>query len=116
MNKTKIFLATVILLLTTLACNALIPVPDSNDAPTQIIEPSSNNDVPLTEAEVPRVPVGEAKAAFDSGEAVIVDVRSQDAYEASHIAGAQFITLGVFETDIANIDLNRERWIITYCT
>lgn len=58
----------------------------------------------------------EAKVALDSGAAVIVDVRSQSAYDTSHIAGSLFIPLGAFETDIANLDLDKEQWIITYCT
>jgi hypothetical protein len=71
---------------------------------------------PQSEAGVPRVAVEEAKAAVDRGEAVIVDVRSQGAFEANHIAGARFITLGVFETDPGGVDLDKEQWIITYCT
>jgi rhodanese-related sulfurtransferase len=45
-----------------------------------------------------------------------VDVRSAEAYEASHLAGSLFIPLGEFETDIENIDLPKDQWIITYCT
>jgi predicted sulfurtransferase len=72
--------------------------------------------LPLTEAEVPRVSVEDAKAALDSGEAVIVDVRSDAAYEASHVAGAINIQLGEFETNPAGIELEKDQWIITYCT
>ena len=118
-RKTNIFLAIACLTITTLACNALLPLPTQTSAPTQIIEPVSTQpqgNVPLTEAEVPRVDVDVAKAAFDSGEAVIVDVRSQSAYDASHVAGSLFIPLGSFETDIQNIDLPKDQWIITYCT
>jgi len=119
MQKTKIILAISFAILVTLACNALLPLPTQTSVPTQIIEPvftQSEGDIPQTEAEVPRVDVDVAKAAFDSGQAVIVDVRSQSAYDASHIAGSLFIPLGAFETDIANIDLDKEQWIITYCT
>jgi len=45
-----------------------------------------------------------------------VDVRSKEAYEASHIAGALFVPLGEFESNIAGLDLDKEQWIITYCT
>ena len=118
-KKTNVFLAIAFLTVTTLACNALLPLPTQTSAPTQIIEPvftQPQSDIPQTEAEVPRVTVDEAKAALDSGEAVIVDVRSQAAYDTSHIAGAVFIPLGAFETDIENIDLPKDQWIITYCT
>ena len=118
-KKTNIFLAIAVFTLTTLACNALLPLPTPTSAPTQIIEPvftQPQNDLPQTEDAVPRVTVEEAKAAFDSGAAMIVDVRSESAYQASHIAGALFIPLGEFETNIANLDLGKEQWIITYCT
>ena len=103
----------------TLACNALLPLPTEESPPTQIIEPvftQPQGNIPQSEDAVPRVTVEEAKVALDSGAAVIVDVRSQSAYDASHIAGALFIPLGEFETNIANLDLGRDQWIITYCT
>jgi len=119
MQKTKIILAISVTILATLACNALLPLPTQTSVPTQIIEPASTQpqgNIPQTEAEVPRVDVNVAKAAFDSGEAIIVDVRSQSAYDASHVAGSLFIPLGTFETDIESIDLPKDQWIITYCT
>jgi predicted sulfurtransferase len=100
-----------------LACNALSTPPDAEDSPTQVIAPAAKQGkVPLSEAGVPRVTVQDAKAAFDNGEAIIVDVRGQAAYDARHIAGALFIPLGAFETDIASVDLPKDQWIITYCT
>ena len=119
MHKTKIILAISIIVLVTLACNALLPLPTEESAPTQIIEPGvtqPQGSIPQSEAAVPRVSVDEAKAALDSGAAVIVDVRSQAAYDTSHVAGALFIPLGEFETNISNIDLPKDQWIITYCT
>ena len=116
MQKIKTLIVLLILLLSALACNALIPLSDSSNAPTQVIEPSPNVSVPLTEAEVPRVTAEDAKAAVDNGTAIIVDVRSAESYATSHIVGALSIPLGEFETDIANIDLPKDQWIITYCT
>ena len=119
MQKTKILLIISFILLVTLACNALLPLPTEEGTPTQIIEPGvtqPQGNIPQSEAAVPRVTVEEAKAAFDSGAAIIVDVRSQEAYDASHVTGALFIPLGEFETDISNIDLPKDQWIITYCT
>ena len=118
-KRYNIFFAIVVLGLVTLACNALLPLPTEESAPTQIIEPGvtqTQGNVPQSEAAVPRVSVEEAKAAFDSGAAVIVDVRSQTAYDISHVAGAPLIPLGEFETNISNIDLPKDQWIITYCT
>ena len=114
-----VFVAVTILILSALACNALLPQTEPTSAPTQIIEPiftQSPGDLPLTEAEVPRVSVEEAKAALDSGAAVIVDVRGSDAFEASHVAGAISIPLGEIETNPTGLNLDKDQWIITYCT
>lgn len=72
--------------------------------------------LPLTEADVPRITVEDAKAAVDGSEAIIVDVRSAESFAAGHIAGAISIPLAEFETNISNIALEKDQWIITYCT
>lgn len=110
MHRLKTLTVISLLLLLTLACNVLIPLPDSGG------QPSSTADLPVTEDDVPRVTVEDAKAAFDAGTAVIVDVRSQASYETSHAAGALSIPLNEFEDNIGGIDLPEDRWIITYCT
>jgi 3-mercaptopyruvate sulfurtransferase SseA len=72
---------------------------------------------PQTEADVPRVTVEEAKLAFDNGKAVIVDVRSAEAYAEGHVAGAISVPLSEFENSIDNLFLKKDQWIIiTYCT
>lgn len=124
-----LLLATLILLLTSLACNALLPQTESTSAPTavqtqiiiptQVTEPVSTQpeaNLPQTDAEVPRVPADQAKAAFDSGDAVIVDVRGAEAYARSHITGALEVSLSAIQTDPANLPLDKNKWIITYCT
>ena len=118
-KKINILLAFTVLTFIALACNALLPLPNSDGEPTQIIEPvftQSQGGIPQTEDAVPRVTVEQAKAAVDTGAAVIVDVRSQQDYEKSRIAGALFIPLEDFENNIADLDLSKEQWIITYCT
>ena len=118
-EKINILLAFTVLTFTALACNALLPLPNADSEPTQIIEPvftQSQDGIPQTEDAVPRVTVEQAKAAVDGGAAVIVDVRSREAYETSRIAGAIFVPLEDFENNITNLDLNKEQWIITYCT
>ena len=110
MHRLKTLTVISILLLLTLACNALIPSADSNG------QPSSTANLPATEADVPRVTVDEAKAAFDEGTAVIVDVRWRASYEAAQAAGALSIPLEEFENNIGGIDLPGDQWIITYCT
>jgi rhodanese-related sulfurtransferase len=76
----------------------------------------SRDDLPLMEAEVARISVEQAKAAVDSGQALLVDVRDAAAYARLHAAGARLIQLGEIEIDAAGLDLDKERWIITYCT
>lgn len=87
------------------------PTPPPTLAPTPTLTP-----LPLTERDVPRVTVEEAKAAVDRGAAILVDVRSADAFEVSHISGALNIQLGEFETNPTGLDLPKDQWIITYCT
>lgn len=119
MQKTKMIMAISFIALVMLACNALLPLPTEQTTPTQIIEPGvtqPQGNIPQSENAVHRVTVEEAKAALDSGAAIIVDVRSQEAYDASHVAGALFVPLGEFETNIAGVDLPKDQWIITYCT
>jgi 3-mercaptopyruvate sulfurtransferase SseA len=119
MSKTKIILVLSILILTTAACNAIAPTVEPTQTAVVIIEPTTppqKSSLPANEASVPRVEVEKAKAAFDSGEAIIVDVRSKQAYDASHVAGAINIQLGEFETNINGLTLDKNQWIITYCT
>ena len=67
-----------------------------------------------TYSEISRVSLDETKAAMDAGTAVIVDVRSAEAYQGGHIAGAINIPLGELETRLDELD--KTQWIITYCT
>ena len=64
--------------------------------------------------EIQRVSIDEAKAALDSGSAVFVDVRSAEAYQASHISGAINIPSEELEARLGELD--KAQWIITYCT
>jgi hypothetical protein len=130
MSKTKLIFALPILLLATLACNFVMPTQVSTFTPTQtvlpaspalttIVEPTSatqTNRVPLTEAEVPRVPLDVAKAAIDTGEAIVLDVRPVESYQASHIPGAISIPLADIEANPTGLKLDKDQWIITYCT
>ncbi len=69
-----------------------------------------------TDSEVPRVTTGEAKAALEKGAAVIVDVRSPAAFQMSHVAGAISIPLADIEAKPNDLKLDKNQWIITYCT
>jgi 3-mercaptopyruvate sulfurtransferase SseA len=84
-------------------------------APTTAAETQSANtqsDIPYPDVE--RVSLEDAKAAFDAGSAVFVDVRSADAYTMAHIAGAESMPVGDLGTLMTALDPGQ--WIITYCT
>jgi hypothetical protein len=63
-------------------------------------------------AEVPRVSVSEAKAAFDAGSAVFIDVRGDTYYTYQHIPGA--ISIPLAEISERMNQLNPSDWVITY--
>jgi rhodanese-related sulfurtransferase len=87
--------------------------------PTIVVENTQTvpqSGLPQTDAEVPRVSIQDAAAAIQSGQAVIVDVRSTEAYQQSHIPGALSIPLFDIETNPTSLNLDKDKWIITYCT
>jgi len=116
MPKTKILIGIVVLLLLLSGCNAPAATPAAILNNVEIIPTLTPAKTPLTEAEVPRVTLEDAKAAYDDGTALFVDVRSKDAYKAGHIPDAFLIQLGEFETRLDKIKLPKDKWIITYCT
>lgn len=67
-----------------------------------------------SDPEIPRIPLSEAKAAFDDREAVFLDVRTSESYKAGHIPGAVNIPLAEILSRFQQID--PARWIILYCT
>jgi 3-mercaptopyruvate sulfurtransferase SseA len=111
----KRILLIVLIIIVASACS----VQPTQSAPTVVVEPGStqpSGDLPLTEGEVPRVTIEEAKAALESGAAVIVDVRDPAQYEKSHVAGAISIWLDDIEANPTGLSLDKDQWIITYCT
>lgn len=90
---------------TTVVANApLLAIPRPGETPTEII---SANDVP-------RISLQGAKAAYDAGEAVFLDVRAKSSYDFSHIAGALSIPYDEIEQRLQELDPSD--WIIPYCT
>ena len=70
------------------------------------------NAIPLPDIE--RVSLEDAYSAWQSGEAVIVDVRGKTFYDMEHIPGA--VSLPEDELPARFTELNPGDWIITYCT
>ena len=62
--------------------------------------------------EVPRIALAEAKAVYDSGTALFVDVRSQEEYESARISAA--ISLPLADLEAGYQGLPRDAEIITY--
>lgn len=69
---------------------------------------------PGSVSQVQRVTLTDAKAAYDAGEAVFLDVRDAGSYEASHITGA--VLMPVSELPDRYGELDPKAWIIPYCT
>ncbi len=93
----------------------LLPAVRAPNTPTPVIlavTPAAPGDVPYPD--VIRVSVGNARAALELKQAVFVDVRDKAQYAQSHIAGALSIPLSEFESRLN--ELNKDQWIITYCT
>ncbi len=62
--------------------------------------------------QIARVSLADAKAAYDSGSAVFVDVRDTAAYNQNHIPGA--LSIPSAELAERTSELNPGDWIITY--
>ena len=129
MHKTRFLLAISGLLLASLACSTLLPAAEPtattmvNIGPTStmvvIVEPTfppTQSDLPASEAGVPRVSLEETLTALAAGAATVVDVRSPGMFELSHIEGSINIPLGEIEINPTGLALDKDEWIITYCT
>ena len=64
--------------------------------------------------EVPRISLADAKAAFDLGSALFIDVRGEPYYSQGHIQNA--LSVAESDLDAALPQLDPQAWIITYCT
>lgn len=63
---------------------------------------------------VRRISIADARAEFDGGKAIIVDVRGELAYKQGHIKGAQSIALGDLTSHIG--EFPKDKTIILYCS
>ena len=61
-----------------------------------------------------RVTIEELEALMKDGKAFVVDVRSQDAYNVSHIPGAKLIPSAEVVNHIN--ELPRDKIVVTYCS
>ena len=101
----------ILILLGTLLLITAVVLGLQNVSSTPTDDPHSHEE---TYPEIPRVALTDAKTALDAGAALFLDVRSTQAYQGSHIASSINIPLADLEPRINELD--RDRWIITYCT
>lgn len=71
--------------------------------PAEATEASAHGDSSIDAAAIERISAEEAKARYDAGTAVFVDVRSGADYEAAHIADAVSITSSALEERLQNL-------------
>jgi hypothetical protein len=83
--------------------------PQSSQQPVTVPQ---EQDIPYPE--ISRVSLPDAKAALDQGTAILVDVRGEQYYQQSHIAGALSLPEDQLPDRIGELD--PQDWIITYCT
>lgn len=69
---------------------------------------------PAQTAEVERVTLAEAKAAYDRNEAIFVDTRGEPYFSQGHIPGALSMTNSEIPDKIDELD--PDAWVLTYCT
>lgn len=69
---------------------------------------------PAQPAEVERVSLEEAKAAFDLKQAVFIDARGAESFAEEHIPGAIPMTSSEVPQRIGELD--PDTWVLTYCT
>jgi 3-mercaptopyruvate sulfurtransferase SseA len=76
--------------------------------------PPSPMPVPPTVEDARRINAADARQALAKNEAVLVDVRSKESYDAEHAQGALLIPLSDVVARAG--ELPKDKLIITYCT
>lgn len=61
-----------------------------------------------------RITIADANKLIKSGQALVLDVRNQQSYDAGHIPGARLIPSGEILNHVN--ELPRDKTIITYCS
>jgi len=89
------------------ACNAIDRVANSNTKKT--VGPQT-----VYADGARRVTIDELEAMMKDGSAVVIDVRTQAAYDGGHIPGARLIPAGEIVNHIN--ELPRDKTIVTYCS
>src|SRR5688572_17476101 len=86
----------------------------SQMTPQPPAEKPAAQQAPADPAAARRISGEEARQAIAKGEAVLVDVRAKQAYEAGHAKGA--ISLPLSDLPARAGELPKDKLVITYCT
>ena len=97
-----------------IVASALLALKLNRPAPVTSSVPDSHSEEGIPYPQVPRILPVEARARYDAGTAIFVDVRTQGEFETAHIPNA--ISLPLADLDARYRELPREAEIITYCT
>ena len=81
---------------------------------TETPRSNSNSQTEDPLAKIPRISLADAKKAFDEGNVVFVDTRSDVKYKEEHVKGAINIPAESFQTRYAEVP--KDKKIITYCS
>ena len=115
---TKLVVATFVITALFTACKPADPKQQAtSNVATATASPAGTNSItqPTNPADaVPRITSPELQKELASGDAVVVDVRSDSQYKAGHIKGAKFIPAGEIGNRIN--ELPRDKKIVTYCS
>ena len=84
------------------------PTPTTAPAPVAIATLETQSDG------VRRIAPADARAAVEKGQAIIIDVRGEESYNAGHVKGARWINLNDIGSRTG--ELPRDKMIITYCS
>ena len=88
------------------------PVAQSKPPTVALPTPVATPAIPYPE--IKRIGLKDAKAAFELKSAVFIDVRGDPYYSEGHIPGAISMTQDEMVSRMGELDKNA--WIITYCT
>ena len=83
-------------------------------APTPLPRSITLDQPEVPDPQITRTSLEDTRAALESGQAIGVDVRDTDSYQSGHIAGA--VSIPYSEVDQRLGELDKQKWIITYCS
>ncbi len=108
----RVFISVALVALTAFAfgaCNSTERSASANHPPADPVKPTT-----VQADGARRVTTSELQALLENGQAVVIDVRNQAAYDQAHIRGAKLIPAGEIAERAG--ELPRDKTIVTYCS